>query len=431
MIFLLRKIFLFSLILFGSTKVFSQQYPFFKNGIIVINQNNYFHDDNRIAKSNFSRLDSIITNPLESNRTKTILYYNDNNQIIECIGNSKLDGNWEYIDKNNFHYDEGNNLVKEITFFWIENGWDTITVLSHSYVNGLLVESLFQEYKDNQFNNKYIYSYQYDPDDNLIKTTLQKWVVDEWKYDSQINFSYYKKGIIDSILFSNWNDDKWVNDKTTKYFYKENEQFTDSMIVKTWGGDKWSNFLKRTLVYSGDTKSKIETNLIWLNSIWVNTDRKYFYYNEFNNIESIFCQVWSNDEWTNGEGVLLFEYSDVFKIAFITQSLVAYYSTIVSLEDNNIMKVTNFELSQNFPNPFNPTTTIEYSVPTVNRNNDVYVKLVVYDLLGRVIEVLVSEQKEPGTYKSVFNAEDLPSGIYLYQLRIENKVESKKMILIK
>jgi hypothetical protein len=87
---------------------------------------------------------------------------------------------------------------------------------------------------------------------------------------------------------------------------------------------------------------------------------------------------------------------------------------------------TNFALYQNYPNPFNPSTTIEFDIP--ERTN---VKLVVYDILGREVEILIDKELEPGKYKINFTATNLPTGVYFYRLQAGNFIEQKKMILIK
>jgi len=83
-------------------------------------------------------------------------------------------------------------------------------------------------------------------------------------------------------------------------------------------------------------------------------------------------------------------------------------------------------LHQNFPNPFNPATTIQYSV-----GSHQFVTLKIYDLLGNKVADLVSEMKLPGTYNAEFNASELASGVYLYILRAGALTESKKMVLLK
>ncbi len=85
-----------------------------------------------------------------------------------------------------------------------------------------------------------------------------------------------------------------------------------------------------------------------------------------------------------------------------------------------------FELSQNYPNPFNPTTTIDFSIA----END-YVSLKIYDLLGRQVATLVNQKMRPGSYSFDWNAENVASGVYLYTLSVGDKIDIKKMQVLK
>ena len=108
------------------------------------------------------------------------------------------------------------------------------------------------------------------------------------------------------------------------------------------------------------------------------------------------------------------------------------YSSVVSITFGRFSKInavatsSEYELNQNFPNPFNPTTTISYSIKTAG-----LVTLKIYDMLGTEVVSLVNERKEPGNYTVTFNAANLPSGIYVYRLITNNFVDSKKLILMK
>lgn len=85
-----------------------------------------------------------------------------------------------------------------------------------------------------------------------------------------------------------------------------------------------------------------------------------------------------------------------------------------------------FELAQNFPNPFNPRTSITYSVPFASQ-----VRLAVYDILGRQVAVLVDGLKQAGTYQVQLDASDLANGTYCYRLETETAVLTRKMTLLK
>ncbi len=88
---------------------------------------------------------------------------------------------------------------------------------------------------------------------------------------------------------------------------------------------------------------------------------------------------------------------------------------------------TSYALAHNFPNPFNPTTTIQFSLPQAG---DVTLKI--YNLLGEEVKTLVDEYKEIGKHSVQFNASQLASGIYFYRnYRQDQFVETKKMILLR
>jgi hypothetical protein len=92
-----------------------------------------------------------------------------------------------------------------------------------------------------------------------------------------------------------------------------------------------------------------------------------------------------------------------------------------------MLKPNDFHLAQNYPNPFNPTTKINYSLEQAG-----HVTLTIYDLLGREIETLVDEFKSIGSYDVLVDGSNLASGFYYYQLKIENKFEeTKKMLLLR
>jgi hypothetical protein len=102
----------------------------------------------------------------------------------------------------------------------------------------------------------------------------------------------------------------------------------------------------------------------------------------------------------------------------------------LSVEENGKVP-TEFSLEQNYPNPFNPSTKIKYHIPDQVWNDSRLVTLKVYDILGKEIATLVNEEKQPGTYEVEFDATGLTSGIYFYQLREHNFVETKKMLILK
>lgn len=101
------------------------------------------------------------------------------------------------------------------------------------------------------------------------------------------------------------------------------------------------------------------------------------------------------------------------------------FSILTDVNDESA-GVNDFSLEQNFPNPFNPSTRINYQIA-----NDNFVTLKVYDIIGNEIAALVNNQQPAGKYSVDFNSANLPSGVYLYRLQAGNYIQTRKMTLIK
>ena len=100
------------------------------------------------------------------------------------------------------------------------------------------------------------------------------------------------------------------------------------------------------------------------------------------------------------------------------------FDTVTIVRDE--IKVSEYKLEQNYPNPFNPKTNIGFQIADFG-----FVSLKVYDILGNRVTTLINEYLSAGEYEVEFNASQLPSGIYFYQLNTGNHLETKKMMLLK
>jgi hypothetical protein len=147
--------------------------------------------------------------------------------------------------------------------------------------------------------------------------------------------------------------------------------------------------------------------------------------NNFNGIDFELVKVGENN-WITGYAV-----GENGTIAKYIELLLA-----VSVEKTKSYSPDEYTLKQNFPNPFNPTTTIEFSIPVAAD-----VRLTVYNILGQEVVTLLDEQRTSGTHSVEWNATDsygskLSSGIYFYKLKASGQdgndfIEIKKMVLLK
>jgi photosystem II stability/assembly factor-like uncharacterized protein len=137
---------------------------------------------------------------------------------------------------------------------------------------------------------------------------------------------------------------------------------------------------------------------------------------------SAFSGVDPNGEWT------LEIYDGAAGNTGVLQSwgLKLYFESPTDVNSDYSILPNDFEVYQNFPNPFNPSTTIRWQMPETG-----FVTLKIYDVLGREIITLVNEELNAGKHETVFDASRFSSGIYFYQLRAGEFIQTKKMILIK
>ncbi|MGE5398803.1 MAG: carboxypeptidase regulatory-like domain-containing protein [Ignavibacteriales bacterium] len=101
-------------------------------------------------------------------------------------------------------------------------------------------------------------------------------------------------------------------------------------------------------------------------------------------------------------------------------------ASVTSTPENEGIAPAEYTLKQNYPNPFNPSTTIKFSI-----TNNGFVTLKVYNILGKEVATLMNEEKAAGSYSVVFNARNIPSGIYFYTLTSGKFTETKKLVLLK
>lgn len=142
----------------------------------------------------------------------------------------------------------------------------------------------------------------------------------------------------------------------------------------------------------------------------------------------------SGSSWITQETPTTTLLKDVSFINENTGWAVGHGGVILKTTSGGVVNISNYsnnipngyELYQNFPNPFNPITTIRFDIPKSS-----YTKIVVYNNLGRIVSELVNEKLDAGSYNVKWSAHDLSSGIYFYKIEAGKHKDVKKMILIK
>ncbi len=119
-------------------------------------------------------------------------------------------------------------------------------------------------------------------------------------------------------------------------------------------------------------------------------------------------------EWDDGSAI-----SPTFSIVPVTYSV----------QKNEVSRPESFRLSQNYPNPFNPATTIDYSVPA--GLSAAQVQLEVFNLTGQRVASIVNARQASGSYRVTFEPRNMEAGVYLYRLRVNGLVQTRKLIYLK
>ena len=178
------------------------------------------------------------------------------------------------------------------------------------------------------------------------------------------------------------------------------------------------------------TSSQSKVNLTWQNN---STELKGTYVqrklgdinstNQFQTVDSVNASSYSDAKVQAGSTYTyrVYAYNDYAQSDYSSTRTV---SVVTAVKDEKIP--TEYKLDQNYPNPFNPTTVISYQLPAIS-----HVTLKIFDLLGREVATLVNEEKSAGNYKVTFDGNRLSSGIYFYQLKVNDYTSTKKLMLLK
>ncbi len=387
---------------------------------------NYFDEKsspNDLAS--FIRTDSILTVSVQGYGSVMFFEYNDNGKMSMYVILSNTGTGRDSSIKHTFTYDQNNSLNTETDLGWSSNGWDSLSRISYYYSGGKLTEYIFQDYQSG-WRNVSRSTYEYN-DSGYLKTDLsQLWVNNKWENKWLTTRFYSNSPLRDSLLFESWNNSQWLKDKKTIFYYGSNGIDVDSMVVTSWTGTLWVNLFKR-IVTNDENHNQIEQiDQFWDNTYWVNDIHLYYSYNASHYVLTGNSWLWQNNQWVPGDSPLMVQNPDGLTIAFITNFLYGYYSDIVGVNDVTAILVERLFLSENYPNPFNPSTAFRYHIPLSGN-----VEIKIFDILGREIAVLVNEIKAPGDYEVEWNASEFTSGIYFYQIKAESFVDTKKMILLK
>src|SRR5690606_35300366 len=414
----------------GYSQNFINSYKLFKNPDHL---KDTLHDDLFInSKSSILNtdlfIDSMIIIRVNKIKIKYEYTYNNYDQISEVKIYNTVNNKYvtQWLIKN--IYNSSNKLVSAITKQYVDNN----TLLNYSRTDYFFYSKLNREieirqyWNGNQWENSARNTYQYDAHKNIISFLLEEWVNDEWLNVYHQLYSYLNDEYVSSTMVQEWEDMSWVNKYRGFHEYiNQNGLKINLSIGEIWNANQWVNFTKRIYEYDEFGNNVRKKNFIWTENGWSDYDRISISYNEENYFDYGKYELWKDNESIPYNGMIFVKIPNGILLGEYGHEIFIYYDFLTGIDENNGL-ITNYDLFQKFPNPFNPVTHLKYSL-----KEDGFVSIKVYDILGNEITTLVNEQKAKGIYTTEFNAANLPSGVYIYTIQVNDFSAAKKMILTK
>lgn len=323
-------------------------------------------------------------------------------------------------------YDANGGMLTNLGEYMTNGQW-----VSHDqsiYTNdssGNSLSSLFQMWNGGMWVNQELFNYTYDGNGHMLTRMRQGWN-GQWQNSGLDTYTYDANGNMLSYLSQYSANGQWTNSLLHTYTYDANGKMLTDWL-KAWTNGQWMNGVLNT--YTIDPNGNMVNELIqeWLNGLWTNYQQSTFTYDALGNERTGNNTMWSGSSWvpTDYNFSLAVNGSTYDFTGYrIIVSWILANATDVPTDGSTIVK--GYSLSQNYPNPFNPSTNISFSVPSKS-----YVSLKVFDVMGREVATIASEELSAGTYTRLWNASHMSSGIYFYRLQVGNYLESKKLILLK
>ena len=287
-----------------------------------------------------------------------------------------------------------------------------ILVLAHTYLTAQAVPAIAPL----KVGNKWIYH----SNEVFSSYTYQYAVSESIKVINEIPFHIIMQG-------RNLEYKTYMALTVNQFFVMYHEGLTDSLYsyfkLDPQKGDKWEQQWRNGIILYNSIVDTFTANVFGYSSLIYQIDRTTV-------IDGDSTFYWGSREyWTEEFGMLngIYEQAEDILIGCVIDGIVYGDTTTVGIDDEEELP-TEFVLYQNYPNPFNPITKIKYSIP---QSGNIQIKA--YNILGSELATLVNEYKQAGTYEVEFNASamGLPSGVYIYSMRVNDFMQNRKMILLK
>jgi len=357
--------------------------------------------------------------------------------LSEIIGRYWSGINWVNEIKTTNSYDGNNNPVERVTTIYQMPNWINTQRESNIFdVNNNMIESQLQIWDGTQWVNQAKFTYSYQGNNKLIEQLEQTWDGNDWINESKWTYSYGTNDDVVESLCQIWDNSIWINDLKWTYSYDGNNNRIEE-FGQSWGGVSWTNYYKLEFVYDENDNVMEGLEQSWTGFYWVNEWNGFFTYNEDHYCTEVIWKKWDGLMWKNcnrelftydGNNNKTEELWQTWENSSWADSYKYFLSYLPATHIDPGIELTNgYVLYNNYPNPFNPSTTIAFELPTTGK-----VTLKIFNILGEEISTLVSDRLSAGSYSYEWSRPDgIPSGVYFYRLEAAGYVRTRKMVLMR
>lgn len=383
--------------------------------------------------------------------------YNAGGIVNSSLKKLWQNGQWMNSEFDTTTYDAGGNELTDMYEEWQNGQWTNSEFYTMTYdASGHELTFLEQKWQNGQWTNNILYTITYDTSGNELTELYEDWQNGQWTNYGLYTWTYDASGNELTELYEKWQNSQWTNYVLSTYTYDASGNKL-TFFEELWQNDQWTNAVFDTFTY--DTSGHELTGLgeVWQNVQWTNSWRDTMTYDASGNRLTYLSVGWQGGQWTNqwletytydaNENLVAFSSASWQDPAWVPSNGGVYvadgpnydeyyegYDIRIAYKLTNVTGISaskpnvpaGFSLSQNYPNPFNPSTTISFSLPSKS-----YVTLKVFDILGREVASIVSEEMPAGSYSRQWNAANISSGIYYYRLQAGRFVETKKLVSLR
>ena len=384
------------------------------------------------------KLNNLINDEYENISSRTAIDYDT--KVVQAWRDSV----WVNKSKKVKTYDDNGYLSQKDSYKYRDDQWSLkgMTVFENND-NGDPETTTRQAYRNDAWINRYRTNFSYNDGGLLMSKVEQKWRQDGWRNKKETSLTY-EGDLCVTKTTSKWRDSTWVDKVLKELFYNENGD-RDEKITYKWRDSTWTP--RHRVIYSYNDNAALSEKLVykWTDSTWVDKARASVGYDDNQNpVQVLLEKKDSTDAWVN-VSLREYTYSDNGLLTetvrskwrdenWLPRKRYEYnYST-----DREVLSAgapaalpKKIVLSQAYPNPFNPATTISYRLLEAN-----HVRVDIYDMIGNKVRTLVSQTQNAGTKSYQWNAtndlgQSVSAGMYIYTIQAGDFIQSKKMVLLK